>query len=99
MIKLPVQYRLDMDSYSGTAGHSLLEEGIFTLDNMAFTTKDRDKDRANSTNCAAYYTGSLWYNACHNSNLNGKYLGEKRMITKESCGLPSEAVFYLNALK
>ena len=68
------KYRLEVGSYSGTAGNSLL--GSYNLNNMAFTTKDRDNDRW-SGNCAVLYTGAWWYNDCHNSNLNGKYLGQK----------------------
>ena len=67
------QYRLEVGSYSGTAGDSLIEGH----NNMAFTTKDRDNDRRSSHNCAMSYTGAWWFNNCHPSNLNGKYLGEK----------------------
>ena len=66
------QYRLEVSSYSGTAGDSLARHN-----NMAFSTKDRDNDKASSTNCAVYYTGAWWYFHCHDSNLNGKYLGRK----------------------
>ena len=68
------KYRLEVGSYSGTAGNSLL--GSYNLNNMAFTTKDRDNDRY-GVNCAVIFSGAWWYNACHNSNLNGKYLGRK----------------------
>ena len=68
------QYRLEVSSYSGTAGGDSLAHH----NNMAFSTKDRDHDRSSSGNCAVWYTGAWWYNQCHHSNLNGKYLGNKR---------------------
>ena len=65
------QYRLEVSSYSGTAGDSLAYHN-----NRAFSTKDRDNDGGSRT-CAVSYTGAWWYDSCHHSNLNGKYLGEK----------------------
>ena len=62
------QYRLEVGSYSGTAGDSLAPHN-----NMAFSTKDRDNG-----NCALQFTGAWWYNSCLVSNLNGQYLGDKR---------------------
>ena len=61
------KYRLEVRSYSGTAGDSL----AYHHNNMAFSTKDRDS----SSSCALAWTGAWWYNRCHISNLNGKYLG------------------------
>ncbi|KAL9979513.1 hypothetical protein ACROYT_G017187 [Oculina patagonica] len=68
-------YRLEVGSYSGTAGDSIT--GAQNLNSMAFSTKHRDNDRY-SGNCAVINTGAWWYNRCQNSNLNGRYLGEKR---------------------
>ena len=64
------KYRLDVGSYSGTAGDSLAYHN-----NMAFSTKDRDNDRWSGTNCAVRFTGAWWYDDCSYSNLIGKYLG------------------------
>ena len=67
-------YRLEVGSYSGTAGDSIT--GSHNLNNMAFTAKDRDNDRDGGGNCAVARTGAWWYNDCQHSNLNGKYLGK-----------------------
>ena len=67
------KYRLEVGSYSGTAGDSL----VGGHNTMAFSTKDRDNN-IDSRNCAVEYTGAWWYKSCHDSNLNGKYLGNKR---------------------
>ncbi|XP_063056656.1 angiopoietin-related protein 3 [Engraulis encrasicolus] len=41
---------------------------------MKFSTKDRDNDNHDESNCARNYTGGWWFNACGDTNLNGKYL-------------------------
>ena len=65
------KYRLEVGSYSGTAGDSLVYHN-----KMAFSTKDRDND-IDSRNFAVMYTGAWWYKGCHYANLNGKYPGNK----------------------
>ncbi|XP_018532843.1 angiopoietin-related protein 3 [Lates calcarifer] len=40
---------------------------------MMFSTKDRDNDNHQEFNCANNYTGGWWFNACGDTNLNGKY--------------------------
>ena len=67
------KYRLEVGSYSGTAGDSLAWHN-----NEAFSTKDRANDRWGSIHCAVSFIGAWWYSGCHNSNLNGKYLGNTR---------------------
>lgn len=39
-----------------------------------FSTKDRDQDTHSSGSCAISFEGAWWYSACHQSNLNGRYL-------------------------
>ena len=60
------KYRLEVGPCSGTVGDSLAYHN-----NMVFSTKGRDS----SGGCAVSYTGAWWYYGCHQSNLNGKYLG------------------------
>ena len=66
------KYRLEVSSYSGTAGG----DSLAYHNNRAFTTKDRDHDIYRG-NCAVTNTGAWWYKSCQHSNLNGKYLGNK----------------------
>ena len=65
-------YKLSVGGYSGTAGDSLTT-GSEIHNGRQFSTHDRDNDRA-SYNCAVTFQGAWWYDSCHVSNLNGKYL-------------------------
>ena len=67
------EYRLSVGSCSGSAGNSLRYHN-----NMKFSTKDRDHDRKKSGRCAVMCTGAWWYDNCQKSNLNGRYLGNKK---------------------
>lgn len=66
------KYRLGLGIYTGTAGDSLSYHR-----NMAFSTKDRDNDNADSFNCAAFYKSAWWNNSCLRANLNGYYHGSQ----------------------
>ena len=66
------KYRLEVGSYSGTAGDSLAYHN-----NTEFTTKDRDNDNWEGRDCSLWSGGAWWYNSCYHSNLNGRYVGQK----------------------
>ncbi|XP_068711510.1 microfibril-associated glycoprotein 4-like isoform X2 [Montipora foliosa] len=61
------KYQLSLGTYSGTAGDSLSRQR-----GALFSTKDSDNDSWNRS-CALHFKGAWWYEACHDSNLNGFY--------------------------
>lgn len=66
-------YKLNIGTYSGTAGDSLSYSN-----GMAFTTMDRDNDLSKEVNCAVTSIGAWWYKYCHDSNLNGLFVKSDR---------------------
>ena len=50
-----------------------------------FSTLDRDNDAWSDGNCAAYYSGANWWHACGQSNINGKYGGDRDKGKKFMC--------------
>ena len=74
-------YRLSISSYNGTAGDSMrTSQPIYSLNNMQFSTYDRDNDFSSRT-CADIYQGVWWHRACGHANLNGPYLGPRNSGT------------------
>ncbi|CAC5393846.1 FCN [Mytilus coruscus] len=57
-------FKLKYSDYTGDAGDALAHHN-----GQMFSTKDKNKMK-----CSQDYKGAWWYNACHNSNLNGQYL-------------------------
>ena len=67
--KSALKYPLTVSGYSGNAGDSMSYHN-----GMKFSTYDQDNDMWDQ-NCAQRFKGAWWYKACHQSNLNGAYLG------------------------
>ncbi|CAL1287173.1 unnamed protein product [Larinioides sclopetarius] len=63
------KYTINIKDYSGDAGDSMNVKH----DSQKFSTKNQDNDSHKDHHCASSYKGGWWYNACHDSNLNGLY--------------------------
>ena len=89
------KYRLEVSSYSGTAGNSLAARH----NHMAFSTKDRDNDGAGSYDCANNYPGSWWYGYCLYSNLNGQYYDRNNHQRSDAKGIVWHGFRQWNTMK
>ena len=71
------KYRLHIGQGTGTPPGSFdAMAGSHSLNNMNFTTFDRDNDQ-NGRNCAVDRSGAWWYKSCTWSNLNGQHDASK----------------------
>ncbi|XP_063425083.1 protein scabrous-like [Mytilus trossulus] len=57
-------------SVSGFHGNNT--DSLGYINEMGFSTYDRDND-GSSSHCAMFYTAGWWYKHCHYGNLNGRY--------------------------
>ena len=67
-------YQLSISGFSGNRTDPIT--GIHSLNNMKFTTRDKDNDKWTTHNCAVHYSGNAggwWYNACSNIFPNHQY--------------------------
>lgn len=76
-----------LGQYDGDAGDSLSYHA-----GMKFSTFDVDNDRWDSGSCARSHFGGWWYNACDESNLNGKYFTEDQEKAEEFLKSQNEAI-------
>ena len=67
------RYEMLVSGYSGTSGDSLSYHN-----DMMFSTRDIDNDNWKTGSCSDDLTGGWWFNDCHNSNLNGQFLGNTK---------------------
>ncbi|KAK1896437.1 Angiopoietin-related protein 3 [Dissostichus eleginoides] len=62
-------YSLYVSNYSGD-----LPDAMANSTGMRFSTADRNNENHRNSNCSRSYTGGWWFNACRETNLNGRYL-------------------------
>jgi len=75
------QYTLHVGGYTGDGGDALITEMLNSntkphiANGQKFSTPDRDNDNNKDHQCARYYTGGWWFDACLQTNLNGIWGG------------------------
>merc|ERR1712083_577328 len=68
------------NSFESTLGDSLLAP--HSLNGMKFTTKDRDQDNYDSTNCGQLYRSGWWHRRCTQGQPTGLQASTKTHGTK-----------------
>ena len=66
-------YKITVVGNNGTSGDSLSYHN-----NIMFSTRDKDNDMWKTGSCSNDLTGGWWFNNCHNSNLNGQFMGNTK---------------------
>ena len=70
------KYRLHIGQGTGTPPGSFdAMAGSHSLNNMYFSTFDRDNDAWSGGHCAVSYKGAWWHRECYNANLNNPHVG------------------------
>jgi len=64
------KYRLHIGQGTGKQGSYDALAGPHSLNNMYFSTFDRDNDAYSGGHCAVTYKGGWWYRGCYHGNLN-----------------------------
>ena len=83
------QYQLSISGFTGITTDPLA--GVYSLNGMKFTTKDRDNDKSHG-NCAVFSTGynagGWWYNSCSYIHINHQHKQKSTLLNKRWYSLP-----------
>lgn len=71
------KYKLKLGSFNGSKG---LGDSFSNLNNMYFSTKDRDNDNSDGYHCVQNYKAPGWMNSCFSANLNGVYKASLKKV-------------------
>ena len=89
------KYRLHIGGGEGTSGTADTMTN-HNLNNMYFSTKDRDNDPSSSHHCAQLLEGAWWYNDCHDINPNGVHDSSASIDSRVSSSTTGSWVYYPN---